>query len=488
MSFAIGNVALAADNENSTEELVATFTIPQGHDENSPLNTSRLTPVNLYDYNVTSGDPMRKAFSNFTGDGYITYLFYDPILIDADGKDYYPLWLLGFDNAGGNITFEFTQDYITQYGLNISKVVIEAAQNRFSKSPLNVTVNGVTQQLEYTPHKNNIPNGNTELHTSRDLEFIFPKAEPVSQVTVSCADYGMGFSSIKFYVGEPQEEEVITTIVFSGLTEKGVMQQAYSKLPVSLLPILIQNGENTEDPETGMHLTYTITDADGVQVAIINTVTGQSTEYKFEQDGRYTVSATLEDGKTATYTLELYIPLDSNMIFGGDIYDGIMRVQDFLGENREEGELRDWSSVKLFELPEGVDLYYLLSKDENFLDTPSQNPEPPVYGMLIAEEADNADQAADIPEGYTKYDPETGIDLNDNNQIDIITSHNGVLSPKQTFHYTTINVPVKVSSLSANDNAIIRSYRIDGNPASAHDKGIIIDVMSNGNTIKTVRK
>ncbi len=487
MSGALGNVAFAADNENSIEELVATFDIPQDHDEGTSLNSDYFTPFDLY-YKYKQDDPLRTVFSIFSGEGRITYSYQTPELMDVDGTVYYPYWLLGFDNAGGDITFDFTQDYITQYGVNISKVVIEAAQNRFSKSPLNVTVNGVTQQLEYTPNSNNIPAGNTDLQSSRDMEFIFTKAEPVSKVTISCANYGMGFSAIKFYVGEPQEEEQITTLVFSGITENGIMQQGYSTLPITLLPILIQNGDKTEEPANGLPLTYTITDAAGVQVTKIDTVTGQSTEYEFEQDGRYTVTATLEDEKSATYVLELYIPLDSEMIFGGEINDGIMRVQDFLGENREEGELRDWSSVQLFELPEGVELYYHLSKDENFLDKPSQDQETPEYIRKKTEQADSDDSTANIPEGYTKYDHETGIDLNDNNQIDIITSHNGVLSPKQTFHYTTINVPVKVKSLSDNDIVIVRSYRIDGSSANGYEKGLIIDVMSDGSTVKTIRK
>ncbi|MDE5774484.1 MAG: hypothetical protein K2H86_08525 [Muribaculaceae bacterium] len=207
-----GSFAQTSSDIKEVTPLVV-FDIPQSFDPEMSLNTdprTGLTPYNLYTDPKYQGDILHKAFSDFTGDGYITFNYSLTDLHDVEGTVYYPLWLLGFEDNGGNITFHFSNEYISDYGVNISKVVIRDAQNRFSKDGIEVTVNGKTQTLPYTPNSRNIPQGDDTLSTSINLEFDFADSTPVESVAISCKDYGMGFSSIEFYTGQQQSSQVET--------------------------------------------------------------------------------------------------------------------------------------------------------------------------------------------------------------------------------------------------------------------------------------
>lgn len=213
LMFGISESFAQALSDTEPETPLVVFDIPQSFDPEMSLNTNPqkgLTPYNLYTDPKYNGDVIHTAFSDFTGDGYITYNYSLTDLHDAAGTVYYPLWLLGFDNDGGNITFRFSNEYISDYGVKISRVVIRDAQNRFSKDDIDVTVNGKTLSLPYTPNSRNIPQGDNTLKSSINLEFDFTDSNPVESVAISCKDYGMGFSSIEFYTGSNHSSQVFT--------------------------------------------------------------------------------------------------------------------------------------------------------------------------------------------------------------------------------------------------------------------------------------
>ncbi|MDE5774490.1 MAG: hypothetical protein K2H86_08560 [Muribaculaceae bacterium] len=487
------NAAVADDTgTDASETLIATFNIPQLYDPDYSLNTDSkngLTPYNLYTNPNYSNDIIRKVFSDFTGPGYITYNYSLKDLHDADGTVYYPLWLLGFDDNGGNITFHFSNEYVSDYGVNISKVIIRGAQNRFSKDNLAVSVNGQTQYLPYTPHSNNIPSGNESLHSSVDLEFDFPAASAVESVTLTCENYGMGFSSIDFYVGEPQQS-IVPEITFSGLDKTGTQVLGYTDAKIALLPVvIIKDGQNVT-PEQGYRYVYTISDADGTELAQVEGMTDQECLYSFPCEGRYTISVKTEDEAEASYTLELYPRFeDLNFICCGMI-DSILNIQDFTGEeDGETHEKRDLTCARLFELPEDVELYYHLWKDENFHGDNNYEIEQPEFApSTLADddlEGSDADDTTEIPEGYTRYDHNTGINLEGNNSIDTIIRKNGILSPKQTIRYSLTNVAVSVKDIKA-DTDLYTLYSIDGRHLPTSAKGLVIRVTPDGKAHKVI--
>lgn len=478
--------AVVADDGviDSPESPIATFNIPQSFDPYITLNTDSkngLTPYNLYtDPNYTQ-DIIHQVFSDFTGQGYITYNYsiIRPFK-DADNKEYYPYWLLGFENSGGDITFHFSRSYISEHGVNISKIIIRGAQNRFSKEDLAVSVNGLTQQLPYTPHKSNIPAGDETLHSSVDLEFVFPAATAVENVTLTCEKYGMGFSSIDFYVGEPQQS-LVPEITFAGLEQNDTQVLGYTDANIALLPVvIIKDGQNVT-PDQGYSYVYTISAADGTELAQVDGMTDQDCFYSFPEEGRYTVSVKTEDEAEASYTLELYPRFeDLNFICGG-VIDSILNIQNFTGEeNGETHEERDLTCARLFDLPEGVELYYHLWKDENFHGDDNINNEQPEYAPMTL-----ADETTEIPEGYTLYDHNTGINLEGNNTIDTIIRKNGIQSPKQTLRYSFTNVAVSVEEIKA-DKDTYTLYSIDGRKLPNSAKGIVIRVTPDGKAHKFI--
>lgn len=194
----------------ATENPAVTFTIPAGFDENCGLNTSEnaRTPSSLYTHPNYSNDVLKSIFSDFAGQGPITYnLCVIEDLKDADGADYYPYWLLGNEVSGGEIDLIFRPTYIAEHGVYINKVIIKNAQNRFSKEELNITINGQNQKLGYTPNPKNISAGEECSVSSRDMIFDFD-GSPVERLSISASGHGLGFSSIEMYVGAENSSDV----------------------------------------------------------------------------------------------------------------------------------------------------------------------------------------------------------------------------------------------------------------------------------------
>ncbi len=180
-----------------------TFTIPVEFDENSGLNTSdnARTPSSLYTHPQYSNDILKSIFADFTGKGPITYnLSVVEDLKDADGMDYFPYWLLGDAVSGGDIDLIFRPSYISDHGVYLNRVIIRNAQNRFSKEDLNVTVNGTTKPLRYTPHPSNISSDDDFSVPSQDLIYDYDSS-PVEHISISTVGHGLGFSKIELYIG-----------------------------------------------------------------------------------------------------------------------------------------------------------------------------------------------------------------------------------------------------------------------------------------------
>ncbi|MDE6294945.1 MAG: hypothetical protein K2M03_02660 [Muribaculaceae bacterium] len=492
MSF-IGNANannIPTYSAGDNEELIATFNIPTAFDPDASLNTDAdgFKPTNLYSNEHYKGDISHTIFYDFSGNGPITYNYFKTDLTDAQGKSYYPLWLLGMDNIGGDITFTFNQTYIDQYGVNISRVVINGAQNRFSTSPIAVSVNGVEKSLEYTPHSSNIPAGDDTLKSSTTLAFEFPKASPVSEVTVTVSGFGMGFSSIDFYVGEPQT--VITpveTISFIGLDDTQVpLVLPYSDSPVTLLPFRVLIDGTPSDEAYNRVTSYTIYDDKEVKIDEVSVNSTGNTQYSFETEGRYYIGVT--DSQTeveARYILELFTKLDNLPILGASMTDGIITIEQYIIDDENNATKRDLTAVPLFDVPDDMELYCRVWHDDTFMSEPDNGNEKPEYtpGIILLD-----DERADIPEGFNRYDSQKGLNLEGGNTIDTIVHKNGVLSPTQSVRYTTIpNVPTAVTTINAAGTIPVPAYHIDGRHANQSSKGLIIELTPDGHARKVIR-
>lgn len=479
-----------ADTEQANEQLIATFNIPTTFDHGASLNTDAdgFKPTNLYSNEHYKGDISHSIFSDYSGNGPITYNYTKTDLIDAQGKYYYPLWLLGMDKTGGDMTFTFTGNYIDQYGVTISRVVINEAQNRFSMTPVTVTVNGVEKSLEYTPNSSNIPADDTTLKPSTTLEFEFPEAAAVSEVTVTVSGYGMGFSSIDFYAGEPKV--VITpeeSISFVGLEDSQTpVVLPFTDLPITLLPFQVLFDGTPSDEAYNRIENYLIYDDEEQKIGEVSVDNTGNTQYHFESEGRYYIGvADVQTDVEARYTLELYATLEKLSIQGASVTDGIMTIEQYVIDEDNNATKRDMTALHLFDIPDDTELYCRVWHDETFLSDPRKDTELPEYANDLIP-LDN--ETTDIPEGFSRYDTQQGINLEGGNAIDAIVRKNGVLSPTQTLHYTTIpNVPTGVNVSHPTEVHPVRAYRINGLPATDTTEGPVIEITSDGHVRKVIR-
>lgn len=151
----------------------------------------------------------------------------------------------------------------------------------------------------------------------------------------------------------------------------------------------------------------------------------------------------------------------------------------------------DWSNAVLGNIPEGVVIYWKVEQDDSFSVDETPAPADRKGIQPLAE--------TDEPEGFTKYDPQTGIDLTKGNRLHLISEMNGNRSNVFSTYYTPYIGPTNVTvlptdkdgeilrRLAEGDDSGLRIYTPEGiriNYSDALSGSLLIAVTPEGYTLK----
>ena len=160
----------------------------------------------------------------------------------------------------------------------------------------------------------------------------------------------------------------------------------------------------------------------------------------------------------------------------------------------------NWTNAVLGNIPEDVTVYWKVEQDDTF--TFGETVEP-----LQKSRAHNSTEIDllsddDIPEGFTKYDEQTGIDLTQGNLLHLISEQNGSRSDVFSTHYVPYTGPTSVTlnyeegaaallqRLGKGDTTGLKFYNLQGEPLNYDNTptGTILIVISDTGKSVKIRK
>ncbi|MDE5957037.1 MAG: hypothetical protein K2G78_01860 [Muribaculaceae bacterium] len=345
---------------------------------------------------------------------------------------YVPSFTLGdadFDGVDGRMELILSTDADGRSPWLISRVeiyAVNAFDPNWNYNP-RFTINGIEARLPEAP---------TRDYCGVDLPM---NGEPVTKLIFETPPGNrISFWDMKIYLyGAPQLENGYE---WEGVTDYGCGQLLHA--PVVKI--------GTLDPAATGRLQCSVLDASGEIVA--SSTDAAEGEFLLDisalEEGRYSVCYHIPDPTIETHIERCFpdpedgLPLEIRPSLDGVTINGVALATPSDGTSLQiptaiEGDSTGWAHATLGGLREGVTVYWHCS-------------------------ASDAHLYSATPEGYTLYDPATGINLENNSRLHLILEKNGVSSQETVISYDRPSVEVSVETVLQEESVTTEWYTIDG--------------------------